>query len=571
MSLILLVALILVIVLYRRWSPPGVDIGAMARRLLEYGFLAGLVLAVSLGATGLLARLFEGLRGGRAGDPEELALWLSLVVVAGGALAGLAAWLRRRFRADPTEVKAAAWIFYIGVVDLTAVGFVVVGVTQIVGWVLDGWSFDSWMTAAALVWTLIATIHHRLPGRRPPIFNLVGSAVSLAGVGISLAVVLEHLLDWAYDGVTPTPLSGIGLGGGDEWAQTIDGIAGAASPLVAFAGAWLRYWWWNARRAPRSQERDGYVLVCGVLGGLAATLVAAGGLIHTALSWLLVETARDVGAAAHFDVLSVFGALLLLGLGLWAYHRREVPHAVERQVGGRDEVVRLYDHLEAGAGLSAVTLGIGLLLGTVLHRFWPAPEDWNRDIGEVLAAALTALLIGVPVWARAWRRIQGHAGTVAEESSAVRRVYLFVVFGVTALCGLVSVGAMVYLLLFGLLDGSLDVERVAIFRVPLAAIGATVGVAAYHGRVLQVGLRTVPQSIRPVQRTVTLIGGDLADLEERLEKIAGVRVVSRLRLEAPDAVPADLDSVVMAVEATCEDLVVVVADDGSADVIPVAP
>ena len=187
------------------------------------------------------------------------------------------------------------------------------------------------------------------------------------------------------------------------------------------------------------------------------------------------------------------------------------------------------------------------------------------------AAALTALLIGVPVWARAWRRIQGHAGTVAEESSAVRRVYLFVVFGVTALWGLVSVGAMVYLLLFGLLDGSLDVERVAIFRVPLAAIGATVGVAAYHGRVLQVGLRTVPQSIRPVQRTVTLIGGDLADLEERLEKIAGVRVVSRLRLEAPDAVPADLDSVVMAVEATCEDLVVVVADDGSADVIPVAP
>ena len=87
---------------------------------------------------------------------------------------------------------------------------------------------------------------------------------------------------------------------------------------------------------------------------------------------------------------------------------------------------------------------------------------------------------------------------------------------------------------------------------------------------LQVGLRIVPQSLRPVQRTVTLVGVDLADLEERLEKIAGVRVVSRLRLEAPGAVPADPTAIAEAVETTSGDLVVVVADDGSVDVIPVA-
>ena len=59
----------------------------------------------------------------------------------------------------------------------------------------------------------------------------------------------------------------------------------------------------------------------------------------------------------------------------------------------------------------------------------------------------------------------------------IRDSYIFVVFGATALCGLVSLGTMVYLVLFGLFDGSLDVEKVAIFRFPLAANGATAGVA----------------------------------------------------------------------------------------------
>ena len=571
MSLILLVALVVVIVLYRRRASGRVDVGTMVRRLLEYGFLGGLVLATSLGATGLLARLFDRIGGRSAGDPEEIALWLSLVVVAGGALAGLSTWLRRRFRNAPSESDAAGWAFYLGAMDLGAAGFVVGGVVQMAGWAMDGWRFDAWMASAALVWTLVAVVHHRLPGRRPAIFDLVGSAAALVGVAVSLAVVLEHLLDWAYDGTTPEPLPGLGGHGADEWAETADDVTGALAPLVGFAGAWVRYWWLNARRTLRSPERDGYVLVVGVLGGLAASVVAASGLFHTMLSWVLVDSARDAGAVAHFDVATVFGALLVVGLAAWAYHRSEVPHAVERQAGGRDEVSRLYDHLEAGVGLAATTLGVGLLLGAFLHVVLPAPDDWDRGIAEVLVVALTVLLAGGPVWIRAWRRIQTHAGTVAEESSAVRRIHLFTVFGAAALCVLVSLGTMVYLVLFGLLDGSLDVEKVAVFRFPLAAIGATAGVAVYHGRVLRAGLRAVPPSARPTLRTVTVVGADLSDLVGRLEGISGVRVVRRLRLGAPDAVPVDPDGLVAVVEATTDDLLVVVAEDGSVEVVPVAP
>ena len=43
MSLILLVALIVVVVLYRRRGAGRVDVGTVVRRFLEYGFLYGLV------------------------------------------------------------------------------------------------------------------------------------------------------------------------------------------------------------------------------------------------------------------------------------------------------------------------------------------------------------------------------------------------------------------------------------------------------------------------------------------------------------------------------------------------
>jgi len=570
-SLILLVALIVVVVLYRRRGAGRVDIGTVVRRFLEYGFLYGLVMVSAIGATGILGRLLDLVSDSNVGEPEELALWLSLLIVAGGALLGLGLWLRRRFRLDPTEVDAAGWSLYRSAVDLTAVGVVVAGSIQVIGWFLDGWNVDTWMLAAMVVWAAIGVIHRGLPGRLPAVVHLVGATVALVGVSISGAVILEHLVSWAYDSATPDPIRSLGLADGNRWSETVDDVAGAVAPMLAFGGAWIRFWWLNGRTAPRSPERDGYVLVVGVLGGLTATLVAVSGVLHTLLAWVLVASSREGGAVAHFDVLAVYGALLIVGLVLWAYHRSEVPHAVERQAEGRDEVSRLYDHLEAGVGLLASTVALALLLGMALHKVLPAPEDWDRGVGEIAAVALTALLAGGPVWARAWGRIQTYAGEVAEETSAVRRVYLFSVFGVTAICVLGSLGTMAFLVLFGLLDGDLDVDKVAIFRFPLAILGATAGVAAYHGRVLRDGLRAVPASTRPPLRTVTVVGAEVSGLVGRLEALPGVRVVRRLRIGSPDAVPLDPDAVLAEAQASVDDLLVVVAADGSTEVIPVAP
>ena len=572
MEFVLLVGLVFGIIVYRRRAEGRrVDVGLMARRLFEFGFLFGLVSATAVGATGVLAALFDALSDGRGEGSEELAMWLSLVIVAGAALLGMALWLRRRFRSSDVEAESGGWSFYLSAVDLVSSGVLVGSAIQVIGWLIDGWSFNSGAQAALPVWFVVSVVHWRLPGTRRPIHLLFASGAALIGMAISTAVIVEHLLRWTYEGVMPDPLTfGYRYMGDSSWANSWDGLRGSIGPLVAFGIAWWWFWWRNARRSDRSPERDAYVLVVGVLGGLAATVVAAAGSLYTMLSWVILESAREGSAVEHFDVLSIFATLLVIGLALWAYHRTEVPHAVARRTGGRDEVARLYDHLEAGVGLVASTVGLAVLIGIVLHKVMPAPDDWDRAVGELLVLALTMLAVGVPIWNRAWHRIQTHAGSVPEESSAVRRVYLFAVFGVTGLVVLGSILAMVYMLLFGLLDGSLDVESVATFRIPLALIGATAGISVYHGRVLRSGLTSVPASSRPSLRTVTVVGPAASALLSAIGEVPGVRVVHHLRLDVTEPVEADPADVLDVVQAGTDDMVVVVAGDGSIQVIPVA-
>ena len=81
MDLILLAALIVAVVLYRRRGVGRVDVGTMVRRFLEYGFLYGLVMVSAIGATGVLGRFLDLISDSDVGGPEELALWLSLLLL----------------------------------------------------------------------------------------------------------------------------------------------------------------------------------------------------------------------------------------------------------------------------------------------------------------------------------------------------------------------------------------------------------------------------------------------------------------------------------------------------------
>ena len=98
----LVVALIVGAVVYRR-SGGQADIGTMVRRSIEYGFLLVLVGITGFGVAGVLARVVGEIGPDSSAGTETTALWLTFVIVGGASLAGLMAWIRRRFAKDPDE------------------------------------------------------------------------------------------------------------------------------------------------------------------------------------------------------------------------------------------------------------------------------------------------------------------------------------------------------------------------------------------------------------------------------------------------------------------------------------
>ena len=543
---LLQVALPVAVIVYlvrRRRGHAGMELGLVVRRLLEYGFLYVLLWITCVGAAGLLSELFEvfegaagddmGSGGGApapAGDDMgggapvgdetgEIALWWTFSVVGGAALAGHSLLLRRRFTSGPDQVASTFWQMYLTVVDLTALGAGIISLILTLSWPIAGHSFNAGASAALLVTVAVWAVHWRLAGRlhgttsgRNQAHMLTGSVIGMAGLGVSFALALSQLLGWFYDGVTPTAKPDI-----DGWVPldaTFDEVADALPSLFAFGLVWWWYWWRNARHTAYSGIRHAYVLVVGVLGGLAAAVTAISATLFLSLSWWLVDQ-HGMSATEHFDPAPQMIAALVAGIALWVYHRAQLP-----PVQDRTEVERSYDYLSAWVGLVAFTVGLYVLLEGVLLTYLLRDSDSRSVDADAVVLLLVLLSVGGTVWWRAWSRTRSHADDQPELSSSARRTYLFVVFGATALAVLISFLFLVFNLVYGLLEQDLSPERIADMGVPLAVIGSTLGAAIYHGRFVR-------------QAPATLVEGHASELRPGGIKTHGLSHVS-LSVEDPE-------------------------------------
>ena len=568
----LVVAAIVGVIAYRR-SGGQVDIGTMVRRFIEYGFLLALVGITGFGVAGVLAQVVGEIGPDSSAGSETTALWLTFVLVGGASLAGLAAWIRRRFARDRGEEEAGGWSLYVAAAELGSLAGVIVSSIGTLSWLIAGTHFVDYWIAHLIVWYGVWAFHWRLGCRstqrgtvRKQVHLLLGAAAGTIGLAVSTSFVVGHLLNWAYDGSMPDYIPDYGFGSdAASWDSAVDGARDATPAMLTFAAVWFWYWWRNARSTGHSVARHAFVLVGGVLGGLGAAVAAGSGLLLTVLLWFLTDQ-DGTSVTEHFDTAPVFLTVCIVGLAVWIYNRSELPEN-ER----RSEVERTYDHLASWVGLVAATAGIGVLLGgVILHQVMPNPHGWDEALGEPMSGVITLLTVGGTVWWRNWSRIQHHANEPAELGSPVRRVYLLTVFGSTALVVLGSVLVMVYMVVFGLLEQELGADELAWFRIPLALIGSTVGVAVYHGRVLRDGLRSMPASSRQeVSTHVTLVAGRGGEWVREFSEYAGVEVRLRLRADVADFVQPsarELSDAVRSVEVG--ELVITVAGDGTFEVVP---
>lgn len=228
--------------------------------------------------------------------------------------------------------------------------------------------------------------------------------------------------------------------------------------------AWLPMWLRLQQRVARDGDEQHSVLrkfylYAAVFLGAAFSLFSLAAWLQSFLKILMGDPAPSAAALTEGTGNSLVTAII--GALVWAYHARVLQDDARlvREAPQQASIRRLYYYLVAAISLTALIVGvanIGEMLLRLVMDWRPAfvsASDWWR---ERLAWGVAATLVGLPVWLRAWRRMQNtalaaNAQGQAERGATLRKVYLY---------GVALVGAVV--VLFNLSSAAYQFLRVVL-------------------------------------------------------------------------------------------------------------
>ncbi len=592
-NLIPIAVIVGIIVLVRRGRNGGSDdAGQSVRRLFVFGFLAVLLLLFVTGVDDLLGRIFDD-----PPDPDTFpddhpdeafddsdgnASWaLARIIVGGAALFALVRSVRARFARSGDDRASLAWMGYQGFFELVALGMTAFHATDLLHGVIGTHDFDGVSVPRLALWGGLWWLHvrlgdHAVAGRqvRHPLVAMAGAASGLIG-GIVASIGLA---------TTGTVAAYEALTGTDDWNPTTGDARNATAQLVVFGALWWWYWLRQVRPAPENQLRHGYSLIVGVLGGLGGLLAVAIGTLAICINRVFeIGDADAEPAGVYFHRLSIMMVLAVAAWAVWRHHAATIP---PREGRARIEVDRAADYLASWVGLGAIAVGVTTVSYVLLHLVSPAPAGAEREATMLVIVSFPFLAVGVPVWRHYWGALRPLADDPAEVGSVSRRIYVYVVFGVSALVALVDLLVLVTMVFDAIFDSTFGRRTMWDMHVPIALVVTAGVVAWYHGRVLQADRRllasveaapaiapAVPVAV-PVGDTsgparITVVAADPAPLVVALGAATSATIEVVRRTDAALAA-VDLDALVAEVAAsTAGTLMVLVQPDGAILTVPI--
>jgi hypothetical protein len=386
---------------------------------------------------------------------------------------------------------------------------------------------------------------------------LLGSAAGLvavvSGAGAALAAVLQQIYDSLF------VVSVIDAG--------IEAIVRPLIILIVGVPVWWWYWFRHARHTGRSPWWLAYMLLLGILGGVVAVVSGTGFMLFGILQWILGDPS-STSAAAHFGFLPGALGAVAVGGASWAYHRIVLGDRAQRE---RTELDRVYDYLLSGAGLLVAAGGLVTLITVALDAL-AGREIASSASANAIAAAITLLVIGVPLWWRYWSTIRRHRETnpQGELGSVTRRIYLFLLFGATGITAVVNLIILVFIVIENILDGTFGSTTISSAAVPIALLLTAGALAWYHFAAFREDRTAAPDEERPALREVILVCTDGEQLAEAINARTGA-TVRLLRVVAGPTAAGTVDDLLEALPSEKHQRVVVVATgDDTYDVAPIA-
>ena len=416
-----------------------------------YIYLAAFVAYAILlqGAYGLATDVARSAAWFRPGGDAQ-ATWIAMIIV------GLPVWLvhdlllRRAVIKYPEEAGSALRKLYIhGALALSTL-YIFFGSIQIIQEIagdVSGLEHIGGVLVAAGLWYYLWRRENLegQPGSRAQTvkrWRIYGLSVIFLTVAVTATYwIMYALAYYAYELATGA-------------ADTLLGPEDIANPLRTAASwalvgttAWAIQWRAVATRDEESVLRQVYLYGFAFVGGAALALWGAAATIYVVIAQL-VGADDTTTTVAYFRQFILPAVGLLIGLALLAYHwsiirrdaARRAPTVIPAQAGTHPtplespappsesptpespQLSNTFKYIMSAVGLIALVPGLMGLLITILFLLTEGdvltPTD---DDAEILAVALTMIVVGAPLWLSFWWRV-----IHADPHSLVRRSYLYV-------------------------------------------------------------------------------------------------------------------------------------------------
>ncbi len=557
LNLLVLIGIVVLIVraVGKGRAQTGESVGVLIRRLFQYLAMLAALALVGFGLAGVLEALFVSAEG-VTDETDLIARSVAFLVVGVPVYVGLALYTRSRLRDDPEESRSFGWAAYLTGALVGSLVASIISAASLLGEALAGDGLATASLIGLVIWGL-GWISHRWAADRfgdPDkmwVEHLIGSFTGLSVALASGAVSLGIASSWAYDSVFDVP----SIGG--RW----DDLAPAIAIVTVAAVVWGWYWLRVTRREARRPLWTAYVLLAGVLAGVLMSVAGAATALFFGLDWFLGDTSES--ASSYFEGIPAALAVLVVGGASWVYHRSVLG---TRRTGVRSEIDRVYDYLLAAVGLAVGVGGVATLIAYGVRAL--AGVEITGSDGSAIAVALTLLIVGAPLWALHWRRVQrewrGDPAVVGLSMS--RRIYLPVVVGVACGTALVGLIMTIYLAVQDLVEGTFGRGTLDTVAVPVALVLATAGVGWYHVRSLLGDRATLTPAPVHAVREVILVSEDGEALASAMS--AAHYRIRRLHASAPPSFEDSVEAVLRVLDAETHERVVVVTTGDRFEVLP---
>jgi hypothetical protein len=527
--LIMIAVVVLVIRKVSKRATSSSNTAQPVRLFFQYALAFGLFMIVTIGLAGLLSRALDVSNIVNA-DQSSLASNLAFVVVGGPLLAGIIIWLRNSLRENPSEGHGLIPTFF---ATLAAIISLLVFLSSAIAALHNVISGDEvlgstlgrtivWGTALILVLKISNSV---IPKNDFRIQYFVGSFITALAALIGLVQVLGGVLalllsqQTFFDTqklalVSPDNPIGIGLG-----------------TLVMSGALWIYYWIKNANTNKSDTLWLAYVLIAGVGGTLVIAITSLSISLYQFLVWFVGEPSSQ-NAGEHFASIPQSVATAFAGFLFWWYHKSLLPNESERT-----DVQRTYEYLVSAISLITSAIGISIVIVALIESLTSQVQLAGAGAINTLLGAGTVIVVAGPVWWHFWSRIQSiaRAESNAEHSSPVRRIYLFLLFGVGGIVAIVSLITIVVQLFDGILSSNLGANTFSEMRFAIGILISTGIVAGYHWEIYR-HEKDIEVSFGAQTKSVLLVGPTSPELIQKLKAATGAKVSFLQRADASELV-----------------------------------